>query len=410
MYELSSSRRRGGSGAAPLISEQELRKLPAAERDWILAWRNSQEEGEKYNRELLINKNKSNLTQPQGDINQDINSLDRQFAQLRQNETEAIKKERELKKYLKDKGILFGESLEGTKFYFAEEWDEIIEEYEKWRTNMENCYLILKTKDSDPSRQAQDRLFRDKGKKGIVAQCQTRFSQGKKKITRWRMEQFSEKMKCGGNRYGLEVTLTTDPKRFNNLKEVGEKWKFFLEKFNDFARTRLWRAKKKGVYCYLKGCELTDTGLLHVHIGFFGHGITGKILKKYANGKEVKDYIFPQKDVAKLWKKYGIGEIAWIAKKPVNECTDYITKHVAKNWGSYDGNQMLEAFLHATGMRQWTSSKGAVPKEPPALQKYELLAFAIGINEASTHRQDLIDEGYTLIQDDLLVLLNKQPG
>lgn len=328
--------------------------------------------------------------------------LDRQYAQLRQEEDEATIRQKELKTFLKSKGILFGDSLDGTKFYFADEWDKLIEDYEKWRTAMENCYIILKNKNKgETSRQQQDQLYRKSGgKKGIIAQCQTRFSPEKKKVTRWRMEQFSNNMRRGGFREGLEVTLTTDPKRFADLKEVGTEWKFYIEKFMDFARTRLNRAGKKGLYCYLRACELTKSGLLHVHIGFFGAGITRKIIKKHADGKVVEDFIFPKDDIKALWTKYGIGEITWIGAKPINDLTDYVTKHVSKSWGG-ESNEMLEAFLHFTGMRQWTSSVGAVPKAPPSVEKWELVGLAFSPVEGLIFRDDLISEGYELIQDDL---------
>lgn len=255
--------------------------------------------------------------------------------QLRQDDENPSNREKELKKFLKSRGILFGDYLEGTKLYFADEWDKIVEECEKWRSAMENCYIILKNKNqSEPARQQQDQLYRSyaKDKKGIIAQCQTRFSLEKKKITRWRMENFSDKMKKGGFRFGLQITLTTDPKRFRNLKEVGDNWKIFMKHFMDFANARLRRAGRKNTTCYLRACELTESGLLHIHIGFYGPGITGKITKKYANGRTVKDYLFPQKDIRELWDKYGIGEVTWINKAPVDELCDYVTKHISKSW------------------------------------------------------------------------------
>lgn len=366
--------------------------------DWEAAWKESEESGKQYNSRFYQEPSK-------------IPSLDRQFAQLRQNhdnqdakpenthiktfrkldineiEHKAYQDSLKLKSWLKENGFLFGESLEQTKVYFGDEWSEIIESYEKWRNNMERCYIVLKNK-------------KENDKKGIVAQCQTRFSPKAKKITRWRMEQFAQKVKKGGFRYGLEVTLTLDPKRFGNLRAVGENYKIFLEKFMDFANLRLRRAGKKDTTCYLRACELTESGLLHVHIGFYGAGITGKIKKVYANGKVVIDYIIPQKDVQDLWEKYGIGEIAWIKKKPVNEAVDYVTKHVVKSWGG-ESNLMLEAFLHYTGMRQWSSSKGAVPKEPPCVERWELVNVAFSQGEALLDRDEMVKGGVKLIQDDL---------
>ncbi|MCZ7382292.1 MAG: hypothetical protein O8C64_12070 [Candidatus Methanoperedens sp.] len=371
--------------------------------EWVKAWRESEETGKIFNESCAENK--------------EIPSLDRHFVQLRQgsntdsNKNLSILKppneilknhDVELKAFLKSQGILFGDSLAGTKLYFGDEWEKLLEDYNKWKTAMEHCYLLLKNKKGfEPSRQAQDGFYRSSvDKKGIVAQCQTRFSSKSKKITRWRMEQFSDKMKKRGLRFGLQITLTTDPKRFSNLKEVGEKWKFFLEKFMDFMNARLRRAGKKETTCYLRACELTDSGLLHIHIGLYGAGITGKITRTYADGHKVKDYLFPQKDINDLWEKYGIGEISWVNRAPVDEVCDYITKHVAKNWGG-ESNELLEAFLHFTNMRQWTSSKGAVPKEPPCVERWEVMNVAFSQGEALLARAEMIKDGCVLIQDDL---------
>ncbi|MDP2788505.1 MAG: hypothetical protein Q8O46_00425, partial [bacterium] len=105
--------------------------------------------------------------------------------------------------------------------------------------------------------------------------------------------------------------------------------------------------------------------------------------------------------IAALWDKYGIGKVAWVAKKPVSDAADYITKHVAKNWGRRDGNEMLEAFLHYTGMRQWTSSKGAVPKLPESIEHWELINFAFSPGEALIYREEMLEDEVKLIRDDL---------
>ncbi|MDP2753737.1 MAG: hypothetical protein Q8P40_05020 [Nitrospirota bacterium] len=168
----------------------------------------------------------------------------------------------------------------------------------------------------------------------------------------------------------------------------------------DFANARIRRAGLKDVTCYLWANELTDSGLLHIHIGFYGKGITGKHTKIYANGKTKTDWLFPQKDIVALWSKYGIGEIAWVNKAPVNELCDYVTKHVSKSWGG-EANEMLEAFLHYTNMRQWSASKGAIPKEPPSIEAWEIITIAFSPGEAILHRDQMQDEGVVFIKDDL---------
>lgn len=359
--------------------------------EWVKAWRESEDTGKRYNDSF-------------SGVTDKTSSLDRHFAQLRQASDKRFEKdhstfrtEEQLKAYLRKNGYLYGESLEQTKVFFADEWDKILAEYDSWREAMERCYLVLKSK--NPNQKGLN-------KKGIITQCQTRFSPKKKKETRWRMEQFSEKMKKGGIRRGLQITLTTDPKRFGDLNDVGAAWKIYIEKFMDFANARLRRAGKKNTTCYLKACELTESGLLHVHIGFYGPGITGKLTKTYADGTTKTDYLFPQKDVKALWSSYGVGEIVHINKAPVNELCDYITKHVSKSWGG-ESNDMLEAFLHYTGMRQWSSSMGAIPKSPSAIERWEVVTVAFTPVEALIFRENLIKDGHKFIKDDLAELFSK---
>ncbi|MFZ3167358.1 MAG: hypothetical protein WA130_07060 [Candidatus Methanoperedens sp.] len=335
--------------------------------------------------------------------NETTPSLDRHNEQLRQNETKPSIDKQSLKNGFRKKH-LFGDHLEKTKLYFATEWPFIIEECDAWQDAMERCYISLQNK-------------KDSDKKGIITQCQTRFSKNYKKEMAWRMQQFSEKMQKGGFRQCLQITLSTDPKKFNNLAEVGEAWKRCLENFMDFMNKRLRDAGKKQASFYLRACELTESGLLHVHIGLYGAGLTGKIKQQKYNRKTrtydtYTDYLFPQKDINDLWKKYGLitGDHnigTWVNKAPVNEISDYITKHVAKSWGG-ESNDMLEAFLYYTNMRQWSSSRGAVPKLPDSIEAWEFRGVAFSPVEAILERMDMEKEGIRLISDDTIEWERKQ--
>lgn len=374
-------------------ADKELSKLPREEREWILAWREGSETGEKYNASHGYGDEGPRAT----------TSLDRPFAQVRRIDSTPPKPKKSSNNDFRFPGS-FGDSLEKTELFFANEWKKIMDDCASWIEAMERCYIVLEsTKEKNP--------------KSIITQCQTRFSRKSKKITRWRMELFSQKVQKGGIREGLQITLSTDPKVFDDLREVGERWKFYLEKFMDFLGTRLRRAGKKNITFYLRACELTESGLLHVHIGLYGPGITRKIpIRKYNRHTRTydttRDYIFPQKDINALWRKYGIirgiGSIGtWVNRSPVNEVADYVTKHVAKGWGG-KSNEMLEAFLHYTGMRQWSSSKGAVPKAPPSVESWALRDIAFGPGEAVLCRLDLLAEGKKMLRDDTIEWENRQ--
>lgn len=300
--------------------------------------------------------------------------LDRQFAQLRQIERHSG----------------FGDSIDRTYRYFEDEWEDVIKNKEIWQTNTEGYYLLMKNRDS---------------KKGIITQCQTRFSIKRKKDTRMRMESFSKKIGKLSIKKGLQITLTTDPKKFDSLESVGNAWYNQLEKFLDWMNLRLRRAGKKEISCYLTAKEITQSGLCHTHIGLYAQGIAGKILMRKYNRhtkkhEYVREYLFPKEDVKKEWSKLGVGEITWINAAPVNEAIDYVTKHVSKSWGG-KSNDMLEAFLHETGLRQWTSSRGALPKPLPSVETWEKFAFAYNPFDASVYRKELLAEGAKIIKDEL---------
>lgn len=335
---------------------------------WLKAWRESDETGKIFNDSKTENNVKSESS----------SFLDRQFAQLRQIERHSG----------------FGDSIDKTYRYFEDEWEKAIEEKEIWQANMEGCYLLMKNRDVS-----------NNNSKGIITQCQTRFSIKRRKETHMRMEGFSKNI---GNRQikkGLQITLTTDPKKFGSLDEVGDAWYNQLGTFLDWMNKRLRRAGKKECSCYLTAKEITQSGLCHTHIGIYAKGIAGKILMRKYNRhtkthEYVKEYLFPKDDVKKEWSKLGVGEITWINSAPVNDVVDYVTKHVSKSWGG-KSNDMLEAFLHKTGLRQWTSSRGAIPKAAPAVETWEKVAFAYNPCDAAVYRQEMIGEGVKLIKDEL---------
>ncbi len=327
--------------------------------------------------------------------------LDRQFAQLRQIEPVAGNTEKSVdalqcKSYTGSIDGGFGDTLGRTYLYFHNEWDRLIAEKNAWQAMCEDCYLILRNSNPD---------LINNNNRGIIAQCQTRFSPKRRKETHQRMDMFSKKVGEMQIKKGLQITLTTDPKKYDSLAGVGDAWYFQLSKFIDWMNIRLRRAGNKGTSVYLTAKEITESGLLHVHIGIYAKGLTGKILMRSYNRhtrkhEYIREYLFPKEDIKKEWAKLGVGEITWINAAPVNEVVDYVTKHVSKSWGG-KSNDMLEAFLHSTNLRQWTSSRGAIPKPAPSVEKWERIEFAFSPAGAALYRQDMIDANVKIIKDDL---------
>lgn len=336
--------------------------------EWIKAWRESDKTGKRFNDSLTENNVKSEASPV----------LDRQLAQLRQIDTHSG----------------FGDSIDRTYRYFEDEWESAIQEKEIWQTNTEGYYLLMKNRDPTNT-----------DSKGIITQCQTRFSPKRKKETRARMDFFGAKVKNMGIKRALQITLTMDPKKFDSLDDVGAAIHLQLEKFLDWMNLRLRRAGKKECSYYLSAKELTESGLCHCHIGVYAKGITGEIfMRKYNRHTRkyeyTREYLFPKEDVKKEWKKLGVGEITWVNSAPLNDVVDYVTKHVSKSWGG-KSNDMLEAFLHKTNLRQWTSSRGALPKRAPAAESWVKFAFAYNPCDASAYRQELIKSGADLVKDEL---------
>ena len=127
-------------------------------------------------------------------------------------------------------------------------------------------------------------------------------------------------------KWGVFLTLTTDPKRFRNLWESWRHFHIALNRF--FAYLRKFSESK---IVYLCAYEFTDSGLLHAHIVLFG-------LK----------YLLPKKAITYLWERCGQGTInyvyqiqnanskwVWSKRKPKDarrseSVSDYLKKYIIK--------------------------------------------------------------------------------
>jgi len=90
---------------------------------------------------------------------------------------------------------------------------------------------------------------------------------------------------------GVFLTLTTDPKRFNNLIQA---YKFSLVAWNRF---RYYINKLKKKWSYVLVHEFTKSGLLHLHVLIFG-------IERIADIREI----------SRIWSKIGMGRIVYIYK------------------------------------------------------------------------------------------------
>jgi len=127
-------------------------------------------------------------------------------------------------------------------------------------------------------------------------------------------------------KWGVFLTLTTDPKRFKNLWESWRHFHIALNRF--FSYLRKFSESK---IVYLCAYEFTDSGLLHAHIVLFG-------LK----------YLLPKRAITYLWERCGQGTInyvyqiqnangkwVWGRRKPTDakrseSVADYLKKYIVK--------------------------------------------------------------------------------
>ncbi|MBP2173262.1 rolling circle replication-associated protein [Methanococcus voltae] len=151
-------------------------------------------------------------------------------------------------------------------------------------------------------------------------------------------------------KYGVHLTLTTDPKRFDNIVEANKhfgkafnRFMSFLAKYNKNSDGKPERPK------YLAAYEYTKSGLLHAHILIFG-----------------KKYLMDQKLITREWSRCGQGQIAHIygiRREGINWVYNRNRPEEVKTGEYKNANEYLKKYLVKTlyseldGSMYWSMNK-----------------------------------------------------
>jgi len=183
----------------------------------------------------------------------------------------------------------------------------------------------------------------------------------KKKIK----EQYDNCWEVATKKYkrGVLVTLTVDPKLQDNLWQVN---KTISKKFNRLLSYFTRKHKKRPVYinCF----EFQKNGRLHLHVIVFG-----------------KPFLIPQKQLSKLWQKYGMGEIVslmsiknnrgaweWVKNKPKDSKgespKEYLQKYLDKSL--YKPEQLTQYWVYNTRFFTYSRSLAIAISYKTSISKY----------------------------------------
>lgn len=160
---------------------------------------------------------------------------------------------------------------------------------------------------------------------------------------RKQLDNVREIFRIASERYrrGVFLTLTTDPKRFSS---VYESWRHFSKAFNRFMS---YLRKRLGFRpMYIAAYEFTKSGLLHVHVVFFG---VDRLLDKY--------------ELTRVWMRCGQGMVNYVVAivnrngrwvslygdggRRVGDVSGYLSKYLGKALS----NSNLLALYFVSGKR-----------------------------------------------------------
>lgn len=172
------------------------------------------------------------------------------------------------------------------------------------------------------------------------------------------------------------LTLTLDPKNFRNILDATKSSGGAINRFISFLRRRF---RKK--IDYVNVAEFQRNGMIHFHMVIFGFR-----------------WLISQKELSKIWKKYGMGEVVYIYRlrfskkdedfvfyknKPkntkTNSITDYLAKYLKKAF--YDKSEL--ALFWLTNKRFFTYSRSLLTKEEEKIPKIKVKRWEfIGVFDA----------------------------
>ncbi|WP_319507537.1 hypothetical protein [uncultured Methanolobus sp.] len=234
--------------------------------------------------------------------------------------------------------------------YHEHVYDECLEIFQKYIQKIDQLELCFEPLEG---------LFGE----AIVKPYATRFNSVSKQIT---LRENYEKAWQGGEQLYKKasfVTLTTDPKQFNNLWEANKHFQENWNKLITYLRKKTGRALP-----YVCVREFQKNGRVHFHIAIFGIHLTPT--------KKDSPYNNP---ISKIWKRYGQGEITdvknlilkdgvfqWLHDKPGDCKKDespmkYLKKYLIK--AQYDEKAQFQYWIFNARFYTYSQCLFETPKK-----------------------------------------------
>jgi DNA-binding HxlR family transcriptional regulator len=259
---------------------------------------------------------------------------------------------------------------------------EINELFMYYLQQIDNKYIVLKRTGADG--------FKEKD--FLKISYKTRFNSGSRIYQH--IEKIDDIFYMASKKYknAVFLTLTTDPKKFNNLQHSYKAFSQNLNKFFSYLRKKF---KKR--LPYINVFEFTESGLLHCHIVIFG----------------VK-YLLNSKKISYLWNKYGQGKIikiyalksddggfTWLKNKPADckekSLSNYLTKYLRKAF--YDKEAL--SLYWASNKRFYTYSRVLYKNEKDIKPKFKKWEYVGVFHKIDIEKAGGVSELYIKILDKL---------
>ena len=198
----------------------------------------------------------------------------------------------------------------------------------------------------------------------LGAEYSTRFNDLRKSAANLDKYDFAIDKSLRHYRKACFLTITTDPKKFNNLWEANRNFQTAWNRFVQLLTKRFGRRPK-----YITANEYTKNGKLHSHALI------------------MLDYIMPHKELSKVWDRCGQGKIVWVynvyrtntkkgmewrfdaRKRPPRSkgisTGDYIKKYLKKSMlastDKWDDQAAIQSMYWIMNKRFWSCSRSFLP-------------------------------------------------